>query len=546
MNALDKSHAVGVAGAGTMGAGIAQVAAAAGHRVKLHDNDVDAINAGIDAIHANINKRIARGRIDAHVAEQLLARIEPCAALTQLSDCALVIEAVAEDLQVKQKLLAQVEQTCAADTVLATNTSSLSITALAAALNHPRNLVGMHFFNPAPAMKLVEVVSGAATDSAAAQLIFNTAAAWGKTPVFARASPGFIVNRVTRALYAEPLRLLQEGAANVATIDALFKESAGFPLGPFELMDVIGNDVNLAVSESMFEAYYRDPRFQPSLMQKELVASGCLGRKTGRGWYDYGGGDGGDSAAAHPAATVDNTRSDFRPRMVTVRGDLGVAMDLVQLAEQAGIKVARIDADRDNNATVANQPGIDIDGIRLTLTDGRSATVRAAESGHPDLVVFDLTADYAAASRIGIAAARQANARALDCAAGFFNALGKTVSTLDDAPGLCVMRTVCMLANEGADAVYHGVCDAAAVDRAMQYGMNYPRGPLRWADQIGLARVQTVLRNLQYSCGMERYRCAQLIARKAAAGETFRGDDGGDDGDDVDNAGAGDNPAPQP
>ena len=545
MNALDKSRPVGVAGAGTMGAGIAQVAAAAGHRVKLHDNDADAINTGIDAIRANINKRIARGRIDAHAAEQLLARIEPCAALTQLSDCALVIEAVAENLQVKQELLTRVEQTCAADTVLATNTSSLSITALAAALARPRNLVGMHFFNPAPAMKLVEVVSGAATDSAAAQLIFNTAAAGGKTPVFARASPGFIVNRVTRALYAEPLRLLQEGAANVATIDALFKESAGFPLGPFELMDVIGNDVNLAVSESMFEAYYRDPRFQPSLLQKELVASGCLGRKSGRGWYDYGG-DGDDSAAAHPAATVDNTRSDFRPRMVTVRGDLGVAAALVQLAEQAGIKVARIDANRDNNATVANQPGIDIDGIFLTLTDGRSATVRAAESGHPDLVVFDLTADYATASRIGIAAARQANARALDCAAGFFNALGKSVSTLEDAPGLCVMRTVCMLANEGADAVYHGVCDAAAVDRAMQYGMNYPRGPLRWADQIGLARVQTVLRNLQYSYGMERYRCAQLIARKAAAGETFRGDDGGDDGGDGDNADTNDNPAPQP
>lgn len=520
MNAPDKSRVVGVAGAGTMGLGIAQVAAAAGHRVKLYDRDAAAIDNGLDAIRAAVDKRVKRGRIDKRAAQQLIARIEPCADLLQLSDCKLVIEAVAEDLQIKRELLAQVEQVCAADTVLATNTSSLSVTAIAAALQRPWQLAGMHFFNPAPAMKLVEVVRGAATDSQVAQLVFDTAVAWGKVAVFARASPGFIVNRVTRALYAEPLRLLQEGAADAAAIDAVFKESAGFPLGPFELMDVIGNDVNLAVTESMFAAYYFDARFQPSLLQKELVEVGRLGRKSGRGWHDYG--DGSNPTAA----PVKNATSDFRPRMVTVHGDLGIANALIGLAEDAGIKVARVDGGGDN-------AGIDLGGVFLALTDGRSATSRALETGRCDTVVFDLTLDFADASRIAVAAANQAGDRALNRAVGFFNAIGKTVTVIGDAPGLCIMRTVCMLANEGADAVHHGVCDAAAVDQAMQYGMNYPRGPLEWADQIGLAQVQTVLRNLQYSYGQERYRCAQLIARKAAAGETFRGDggDGDDDGD---------------
>jgi len=516
VGSLDKSRAVGVAGAGTMGAGIAQVAAAGGHRVKLHDCSAAAIDRGLKATRAALDRRVKRGRMDAGAAEQLIARIEPCPEPAQLADCALIIEAVAEDLQIKRALLAQIEAICAAETVLATNTSSLSVTEIGAALARPHNLVGMHFFNPAPAMKLVEVVSGAATAAPVAQRAFDTAAAWGKIPVFARASPGFIVNRVTRALYAEPLRLLQEGAAGIATLDALFKESAGFPLGPFELMDVIGNDVNYAVTESMFEAYYRDSRFQPSLLQKELVAGGLLGRKSGRGWYDY---------AAPAAPQPDTAHSDFRPRAITVRGDLGVASALLQLAEQSGVEVAR----RQCESAEAAEAGIYIDDTCLALTDGRSATVRAGEDHCRDLVLFDLMADYATGRRIALAGARQAGGRALQHAVGFFNALGKSVSVLDDAPGLCVMRTVCMLANEGADAVYHGVCDAAAVDRAMRHGMNYPRGPLGWADRISLARVRRVLGNLQRGYGLERYRCSQLIQRKAAAGETFHKQPAGDD-----------------
>ena len=496
-------------GAGTMGAGIAQVAAAGGHVVKLHDTGAESIDAGIAAIRSGLHKLVVRGRKDEREVERLLSRIHACPALEQLAECNLVIEAVVEDARIKKQLLRQIEQLCHPATVLATNTSSLSITALGAALARPHNLAGMHFFNPAPVMKLVEVVSGSATSAKTAQRVFDSAANWGKIPVHARDSPGFIVNRVARAFYGEPLRLLQEGAAGAATLDALFKASASFRMGPFELMDLIGNDVNYSVTESVFNAFDQDARFEPSPLQKERVAGGFLGRKSGRGWYDYRSGN-------RPEA--DTVSSDFRPRSIRVCGDLGVANGLIALAEKAGVDIVREDAG--GAVAVNDEAGIFIENTMLALTDGRSATARGGANGRRDLILFDLMADYADNRHIALAQAQPARAQAVQHAVGFFNALGKTVSVLGDAPGLCVMRTVCMLANEGADAVHQGVCEIVAVDQAMQYGMNHPRGPLWWADRIGLARVQTVLRNLHQSYG-RRYRCSPLIARKAEAGETF-------------------------
>ncbi len=521
MNALDKRDIIGVVGAGTMGAGIAQVAAAFGHTVRLYDSNAEAVERGIAGVERGLRGLVARGRKDAGEVDELVARIRPCASLQGLSDCRLVIEAAAEDLAVKQTLLRQLEPLCDAATILATNTSSLSITALGAGLARPQNLAGMHFFNPAPIMKLVEVVSGLATSADTARWLFDAAARWGKMPVHARNSPGFIVNRVARAFYGEPLRLLQEGAADLATLDALFTTAAGLPMGPFELMDVIGNDVNYAVTESVFAAYSQDSRFQPSWLQKERVAGGLLGRKSGRGWYDY----------RHPedrpqAAVVSN---DFRPRSIRVCGDLGVAHALVSLAEKAGIAVRR----EHDKGGKDDASGIFIGDTRLALTDGRSATLRSQQDGSADLILFDLMGSYTDHRRIAVAASRSARACALPHALGFFNALGKTVSVLDDPPGLCVMRTVCMLANEGADAVFQGVCEAAAVDRAMRYGMNHPRGPLRWADHIGLATVQTVLRNLQQSYGLERYRCSLLISRCVESGQAFYAHD--DERDDEQN-----------
>lgn len=505
MNALEPRDLIGVIGAGTMGAGIAQVAADFGHRVKLYDLSMEAVERGVAGVRRGLQKLVARGRKSEHEVEQLLARIHPSSTLTELANCKLVIEVVVEERSVKQEILRQLEKICADTTILATNTSSISITDLGTELARPQNLVGMHFFNPAPVMKLVEVISAPATSEAVTGCVFDTAANWGKMPVHARNSPGFIANRVARAFYAEPLQLLEEDAAGIATLDALFR-GVGFPLGPFELMDLIGNDVNYAVTESVFHGFDQHPRFQPSPLQKELVANGRLGRKSGRGWYDYGDDN-------RPQADI--VGSDFRPRAITVFGDLGATGDLIALAQKAGMTVSRAEG----------EAGILVEDTLLALTDGRTAALRGEmrerSSDQPDLVLFDLLASYTDDRHIAVATAPQTGEQSLRHAAGFFNALGKTVSKLSDVPGLCLMRTVCRLANEGADAVHQGVCEAAAVDVAMRFGLNHPRGPLRWADAIGLARVRAVIDNLHRSYRSERYRCSPLIERKVDAGETF-------------------------
>ena len=504
MAALDKRATIAVVGAGSMGAGIAQVAAAAGHLTLLFDTSPEAVSRAIEGIGAGLERLVERGKITPQARDELLLRIKPAATLEALSDARLVVEAIVEDLRAKQQLFARLEKICARDVILASNTSSLSISAIASALARPEHLVGMHFFNPAPVMKLVEVVSGITTAGTVAQTVFDTAAAWNKSPVHARSTPGFIVNRVARPFYAEALRLLEEGVADGATIDALLRESGGFRMGPFELMDLIGQDVNYAVTCSVYDAFYQDRRFLPSLIQKELVDGGLLGRKSGRGFYDY--------AAAVERPPPGSAAAQKPPPAVRISGSLGVAEPLVALWRQAGIPVARTrggaNAVRAGEAVVA-------------LSDGRSATQRAADCGESNTVLFDLALDYADTGRVALAAADQASANAVNDAIGLFQAAGKTVSLVDDTPGLIVMRTVCMLANEAADAVLQRVCDAAAVDTAMRSGVNYPLGPLAWADRIGPALVLQVLSNLQLAYGIDRYRPSQLLRRRVAAGTFF-------------------------
>lgn len=504
MTALPSSATVAVVGAGTMGAGIAQVAAAAGHPVLLYDAVAGAAASGCERIAKGLDGQVAKGRMSAEARESLLARIRPVDAVAALAPAALVIEAIVERLEVKQTLFRELEAVCGADTILATNTSSISVTAIGGELARPERLVGMHFFNPAPVMKLVEVVSGLATERAVAQTVHATATAWGKHAVHARSTPGFIVNRVARPFYAEGLRLLQEGAAEVATLDAVLRECGGFRMGPFELMDLIGHDVNFAVTQSVFEAYFNDPRYLPSLIQQELVAAGRLGRKSGRGFYDYtAGAERPEPATAAPAARPLGT--------VRIEGELGIAEPLVALIEAAGFDTLRC----------GGQGVLRLNETTLALTDGRPATVRAAQDGLRGLVLFDLALDYASAGRIALAAADQTSAAAREAAVGLFQALDKSVSVIDDAPGLVVMRTLAMLANEGSDAVNQGVCDAASVDVAMRRGVNYPLGPLEWAERIDLCYVLTVLDNLARCYGEDRYRASPYLRRLVAADSHF-------------------------
>jgi 3-hydroxybutyryl-CoA dehydrogenase len=488
--ALEKNSVVAVIGSGAMGSGIAQVAAVAGHTVKLFDTRPEAVDNAIAGIGKALAKLVEKGRMGAAEADLARERLHAMRALDDAKDAALVVEAVVEDLDVKRTLFAQLEEVTGPDCILATNTSSISVTAIGAKLKRPERLVGMHFFNPVPLMALVEVISGLATDKAIADTVYATAAAWGKNPVHAKSTPGFIVNRVARPYYAEALRLLLEQAADPATIDAVMRDCGGFRMGPFELMDLIGHDVNYSVTQSVFNAYFGDPRFAPSIVQQELVNAGFLGRKTGRGFYRYG-----DDVAV-PQAQAETALA--REAQVTIAGADPVTDALTARLRDAGI------------APDANEAAI-------FLTDGRSATQRASDEGRPDTILFDLLLDPAKATRIALARADQCSDAAWNAAVGTFQQAGFTVTRLDDVPGMAVMRTVAMLANEALDAVNQGVCSAAAVDIAMQKGVNYPRGPLAWADAIGLQHVFTVLANLGAAYGEDRYRVSPLLRRKLAA-----------------------------
>jgi 3-hydroxybutyryl-CoA dehydrogenase len=282
---------VGVVGAGAMGRGIAQLAAAAGHQVVLGDVNAVAVDQAREAIRATLARDVAKGRIGASAADAVIARIESAGDLSNglgaFASCGVVIEAVVEELSVKRALFQGLEGVVERDAILATNTSSLSVAAIGASVAHPERVVGMHFFNPAPLMALVEIVPSITTSTDVAQQAGDMARAWGKTTVVATDTPGFIVNRIARPFYGEALRILEEGIADVATIDWAMRETGGFRMGPFELMDLIGNDVNFAVTTSVFEGFFYDPRYRPSLTQKRLVDAGLLGRKRERGYYDY-------------------------------------------------------------------------------------------------------------------------------------------------------------------------------------------------------------------------------------------------------------------
>ncbi|MGO1308915.1 MAG: 3-hydroxyacyl-CoA dehydrogenase [Kluyvera intermedia] len=460
-------HTVAVIGGGTMGAGIVEVAASVGHSVLLYDISADAITRAIDGIAQRLDSRISRGKISAEQAQMLLARITPATELNQLAEAQLVIEAASERLEIKQALFSQLAEICSPSTLLTSNTSSISITAIAAGIKHPERVAGLHFFNPAPVMKLVEVVSGLATSAEMVEQLCQCVSAWGKQPVRCRSTPGFIVNRVARPFYAEAWRALEEQVAAPEVIDAALRDGGGFPMGPLALTDLIGQDVNFAVTCSVFNAFWQDRRFLPSLLQQELAIAGRLGKKSGHGVYRW---------------------------PVEAQPELALAVVSAHCAAK----------------NIKRDVVTELDDVLLLETTGETALALSIQHNRP-VVVYD----YAAGDTVVLASAATNPQAATDKAVYFFQQQGKKVLHIADYPGLLVWRTVAMLANEALDALQKGVASAEDIDTAMCLGVNYPHGPIGWGETLGWGRVLRLLENLQQHYGEARYRPSALLREKA-------------------------------
>lgn len=381
---------IGILGAGAMGSGIAQVAAAAGHNVILCDNLTIALAKAGKSMQASLKTLTEKGKMSDSDAYSLFSRIKFTDHMSDFRDCSMVIEAILEEIEPKQLAFKSMEAIVSETAILASNTSSLSISAMGAQLRHPERILGVHFFNPAPMMRLVEIIPALQTDAEVVERGRELITSWGKVPVIAKDTPGFIVNRVARPYYGEALRIFDEGIADIATIDWAMRDLAGFRMGPFELMDFIGNDINYAVTEVVFENFYFDPRYKPSFTQKRLVDSHYFGRKTGRGFYDY------REGAVQPEPVKDK-------------------------------------------------------------------------------------------------------------------ALGAEIAN----------RILVMLINEAADALHWRIASRDDIDLAMTRGVNYPKGLLAWADEIGIHNVVEKLDSLYVEYLEDRYRCSPLLRKMQRQDMTF-------------------------
>ncbi|MFF0163178.1 3-hydroxyacyl-CoA dehydrogenase [Streptomyces sp. NPDC005263] len=505
MTGLDLSSPVAVVGAGTMGQGIAQVALVAGHTVRLYDAMPGRAREAADAIGARLDRLVEKDRLGAADRDAARSRLLPAGSIADLADCSLVMEAVLERLDVKQELFRELEDVVDEDCLLATNTSSLSVTAIGGALRSPGRFVGLHFFNPAPLLPLVEVVSGFSTDVSSATRAYEMARAWGKTPVACADTPGFIVNRIARPFYAEAFAVYEAQGADPATIDAVLRECGGFKMGAFELTDLIGQDVNESVTRSVWQSFFQDVRFTPSLAQQRLVESGRLGRKTGQGWYDYP--DDGGAAELPEPHTAEPAR---QPAYVAVEGDLGPAAELVPLIREAGIQVREDDEDHGTRLVL---PG----GGQLALADGQTSVE------FRDVVYFDLALDYRRATRIALSASQDTSPRTLAEATGLFQALGKQVSVIGDVPGMIVARTVARVVDLAHDAVAKGVATEEDIDTAMRLGVNYPLGPFEWSRRLGRNWAYALLDDLHLRDPSGRYAPSLALYRHAYATDKREG-----------------------
>ncbi len=512
---MSAAKVIGVLGAGTMGSGIAQLGALAGMRTLVHDPDAGALGRGLEVARAHLARGAERGRWSAAEAERGAALLEPAATLDELAECELVIEAVPESLELKADIYRRLSEIVSADCVLATNTSSLMVTAIAAAATRPERVVGMHFFNPAPLMRLVEVVAGEESGERALSVARSSGEAMGKEVILAADGPGFLVNRCNRPFGLEALRLVQEGIAPPERVDRIVRMGGGFRMGPFELMDLVGVDVGLEIARSFWEQSFGEPRWRPSPIAARMVAAGRRGRKSGRGYYSYADGPHREEDPSPPPAGGGDGR------LLVVAGENAVADDLRDLAEEAGW-CARAPAEAEGEVPAfVLDCGAELDGVPL---QGGPRAVLCAEGSLAALdaggaaVGFHALAPLKDSGLVELTRGPDSSRAAVAGVEELFATLGKHVEWVGDAPGLVLGRIVAQVVNEAAFAVGERIGSAEDVDTGMRLGLNYPRGPLAWADEIGLDHVLAILDALVGEYREERYRAAPLLRRLVLEG----------------------------
>jgi len=520
--AEDPARTIGVAGAGTMGAGIAQLACLSGARTLLHDPIPEALERGIGRIRAQLERGVERGRLSAEQAETASAQLHGAPALKDLADTELIIEASPERLELKQELFARLsEHIVTEECVLASNTSSLLVTAIASAVKRPERVVGMHFFNPPAVMRLLEVVAGEQSSEDALRRARATGEAMGKHVIIAADGPGFLVNRCNRPFALEALKLLQERVAPLEEIDRICRMAGGFRMGPFELMDLVGVDVGLDVSRSFYEQSFGEPRWRPSPISVRTVAAGRLGRKSGRGYYEYP--EGGEHRPADPEP-LSPAGGDG---LIVIAGQSALAHALAPAASAAGWEVVAPDDAQDReppflilDVSFGEELEAPLQGgpQAICCTAGSLATLDPGGGA----VGFHALPPFDECSLVELTRGPDSADSAAAAAERFFATLGKHTAWVADAPGLVLGRIVCQVINEAAFALTEGVGSADDVDAGMVHGLNYPRGILHWADEIGLDHVMAVLDGLYEEQREERYRAAPLLRSLAMSGRLGR------------------------
>ena len=486
---LDPSRSdltAGVAGAGTMGRGIAQVLAQCGARTLLFDAQPGAAEKARASIGEALARMAEKGRLADPLA--VLGRIEVVSSLAAFAPCHLVVEAIVEDLAAKRSLFSGLEKIVQEDCVLTSNTSSLSVTAMAAACKHPGRVAGYHFFNPVPVMKIVEVVDGVLTEPGVGEALAALAKRFGHAPVRCRDTPGFVVNHAGRAFVPEALRILSEGVADPATIDRILVDAAGFRLGPFGLMDLVGLDVNHAVMKSMYQQYFEEPKYKPSFLVEPRVAAGLLGRKTGRGWFEY---------APDMQLPPEPPAPDAKPASVWA------VPALRELLSSLGMKI-------DNSPNHAD--------VCFVAPVGRDATAAALENQLDPARTVAVDPLFGFAKRRTLMVNPLTKKEAREQAHALLASDGVPVSVIRDSPGFVAQRVVAHIVNVGCDIAQMRIATPEDLDRAVTLGLGYPKGPLALGDALGPKRILEVLTAMHDLYQEPRYRPSPWLRRRAALG----------------------------